>query len=72
MKAKEVIKMIAALQPDDDTDLDILLCDHESGLYDFLDICDIVRNADCSGINAIGVNVRLSHRLGINKNEMPV
>ena len=63
MKAKELIRLISELNPDKDTEIDILLHDFESGLYDFLDVQNVVRNADCSGINAIGINVKLSHRL---------
>ena len=63
MKAKEFIKKIEDLNPNDDTDIEILLIDFNSGLFDFLEIEDVVRNIDCSGINAIGVNAKLSHRL---------
>lgn len=63
MKAKELIRLISELNPDDETEIDILLHDFESGLYDFLDIRNVVRNADCSGINEIGLNVKLSHKL---------
>lgn len=63
LSAKKLIEMINALHPDDDTDIEILLVDFDSGLYDFLDVRNVVRNADCSGINFIGINVRLSHRL---------
>lgn len=66
MKANELLRRIQELSPDDNTDIDILVFDWESGLFDFLDIVDVVRNADCSGINAIGINVRLSHRLDVN------
>ena len=67
MLATELIRKIQDLSPDDETDIEILVFDWESGLFDFLNIVDIVRNADCSGINAIGINVTLSHRLEINK-----
>lgn len=65
MKVKEFIEKLNALHPNDDTDLDFLLVDLSLGLplYDFLDVEDILRNADCSRINAIGVNFKLSHRL---------
>lgn len=62
MKAKELIKLISDLAPDDDTDIDILLIDRLE--TDFLDILKVVHNADCSGINAIGINVKRSHKLG--------
>lgn len=62
MKAKTLIKLVSDLNPDDDTDIDILLID--SVETDFLDILKVVRNADCSGINAIGINVKRSHKLG--------
>lgn len=55
--------MTSDLSFDNNTDIDILLADFESGLYDFLDVRNIVRNANCSDINAIGINVVLSHRL---------
>lgn len=70
MLAKELIRKIQDLSPDDKTDIEILVFDWESGLLDFLNIVDVVRNADCSGINSIGINVALSHRLEINKKNM--
>lgn len=57
MLAKELIRKIQDLSPDDETDIEILVFDWESGLFDFLNIVDVVRNADCSGINSIGINV---------------
>lgn len=63
MKAKELIQQLKDLKPDNDTELDILFYDLDMGIVDFLDIRNVVRNADCSGINAIGINVKLSHRL---------
>ena len=63
IKAKELIQEIMSLNPDEDTEIDILLCDPETDIYDFLNIRNVVRNADCSGINAIGINVKLSHTL---------
>lgn len=63
MKAKELIDKIIKLNPDDDTEIDILLYDFEARICDFLNIRNIVRNTDCSGINAIGINAELSHKL---------
>ena len=57
MLAKELIRKIQDLSPDDETDIEILVFDWGSGLFDFLNIVDVVRNADCSGINSIGINV---------------
>lgn len=64
MKAKELIDEIMNLNPDDDTEIDILFYDSAIAVCDFLNIRNIVRSADCSGINAIGINVELSHKLG--------
>lgn len=61
MKAKELINAISDLRPDNETDIDILLID--SVETDFLDILQVVRNADCSGINAIGINTQRSNKL---------
>ena len=44
MKAKELIRLISELNPDKDTEIDILLHDFESGLYDFLDVQNVVRD----------------------------
>ncbi|MGN0246508.1 MAG: hypothetical protein ACI4DK_11180 [Lachnospiraceae bacterium] len=60
MKAKELINAINAQSPDNDTDIDILLLGRE---IDFLNILEVVRNVDCSGINAIGINVERSGQL---------
>ena len=62
MKAKELISTISDLYPDNETDIVILLID--SVETDFLDILQVVRNADCSGINAIGINTRRSNKFG--------
>ena len=60
MKVVDLIKYLESLDYDDETEFAVCIFNRsvpDFKLYEGKNLLNVVRNADCSGINMIGINI---------------